>query len=68
MKKILACFIILISVWFCFAEPQQTHEEHKEQKIVSMRKPSLDYKVPDGWHVECITAIEGVIVVVLEKN
>ena len=71
MKRILACLIILFSVWFCFAEPQVTHEEHKEQKIImiSSTKLTFDYKVPAGWHVVCISAIDiNNIVIVLEKN
>ena len=69
MKKVVVVLMLMASITFgMFAEPQITHEEHKEQKIVSMRKPALDYKVPAGWHVVAITAIEGEIVIVLEKK
>lgn len=68
MKKLLICLILLVSVWFCSAEPQVTHEQHKEQKIVVVHKPSSEKKIPDGWHVVCITADGGDIIYVLEKN
>ena len=59
MKRVLACLVLILSVWFyCFAE----------QKIVVMRKPSSEKKIPEGWHTVCITADGGDIIYVLEKD
>lgn len=72
MKKVVVVLMLMASITFgMFAEPQQTHEEHKEQKIImiSSTKLTFDYKVPAGWHVVCISAIDiNDIVIVLEKN
>lgn len=71
MKRVVVVLMLMASIMFTVvAEPQATHEEHKEQKIISINttKLTFDYKVPAGWHVVAITAIEGEIVIVLEKN
>ena len=72
MKRVVVVLMLMASIMFTVvAEPQATHEEHKEQKIISINttKLTFDYKVPTGWHVVCISAIDvNNIVVVLEKN
>lgn len=72
MKKVVVVLMLMASITFgMFAEPQQTHEEHKEQKIIMIgsTKLTFDYKVPDGWHVVCISAVDrNTIIVVMEKN
>lgn len=72
MKRVVVVLMLMASIMFTVvAEPQQTHEEHKEQKIISINttKLTFDYKVPAGWHVVCITAVDqDDIIIVLEKN
>lgn len=73
MKKTIMALVLMVSIMFAAvaAEAQETHEQHKEQKIcrVNIVGAFKDVKIPEGWHVVCITVDrDNYVIYVLEKN
>jgi len=66
------------------AETQATHEEHKEQVILAVKCVDAEFgsmtsakkgklsgkevKIPEGWHVVCMTANNEYVYYIIEKN
>lgn len=82
MKKFIFALVLFTSLAFtAVAETQTTHEEHKEQIVVMFKSLDVEFnnmkkgkvtgnevKIPEGWHVVCMTANNEYVYYIIEKN